>query len=121
MSIGHAVNNSKYMKAITFTLMASMILLSSLATAAQDAHSKKDIVDVAVANGNFNTLAAALKAAILGTSLLKPVLRRALFPWKAAPELRLLPFVVKRLQRTPVSNFVVLQMGLRSSICNENH
>ena len=51
------------MKAISFTLMASMILLSSLATAAQDVHSKKDIVDVAVANGNFNTLAAALKAA----------------------------------------------------------
>ncbi|MFT5395958.1 MAG: putative surface protein with fasciclin (FAS1) repeats [Gammaproteobacteria bacterium] len=63
MSIGHIVNNSKYMKAITVTLMSSMILLSGLATAAQDVHSKKDIVDVAVANGNFNTLAAALKAA----------------------------------------------------------
>ncbi len=66
MSIRHAVNNSKYMKAITVTLMSSMILLSGLASAAQDAHSKKsdqDIVDVAVANGNFNTLAAALKAA----------------------------------------------------------
>lgn len=66
MSIENVLNNSKYMKAITFTLMASMILLSMAAGAAQDAHSKKsdqDIVDVAVANGNFNTLAAALTAA----------------------------------------------------------
>jgi uncharacterized surface protein with fasciclin (FAS1) repeats len=66
MSIEKAINNSKYMNAITFTLMASIILLSTLASAAQDTHSEKaddDIVDVAVANGNFNTLAAALKAA----------------------------------------------------------
>lgn len=66
MSIENVVNNSKYMKAVTFTLMASMILLSSLVSAGEDAHSKKadhDIVDVAVANGSFNTLAAALKAA----------------------------------------------------------
>ena len=66
MSIENVMNNSKTMKAITFTLMASMILLSMVAGAAQDSHSKQsdqDIVDVAVANGNFNTLAAALKAA----------------------------------------------------------
>ncbi len=54
------------MKAITFSLMASMILLSTLVSAGDHANSEKadhDIVDVAVANGSFNTLATALKAA----------------------------------------------------------
>lgn len=59
-------SNSIFIKAISFTLMATMILLSSMVSANDHAHSKKsdmDIVDVAVANGNFNTLAAALEAA----------------------------------------------------------
>lgn len=66
MSIESALNNSRVIKGITFTLIATMILLSMMAGAAQEhSHKKTDqnIVDVAVENGNFNTLAAALKAA----------------------------------------------------------
>lgn len=66
MSIENVLNNSKATKAITFTLMVSMLLLSMVAGAAQDKHKTndaQDIVDVAVSNGNFNTLAAALTAA----------------------------------------------------------
>ena len=66
MSIENVLSNSKVIKAVTFTLMASMILLSMMAGAAQDyKKAEQNIVEVAVANGNFNTLAAALKAADL--------------------------------------------------------
>ena len=60
MSIESALNNSRVIKGITFTLIATMILLSMMAGAAQEhSHKKTDqnIVDVAVENGNFNTLA----------------------------------------------------------------
>ena len=49
----------KIIKTLITALAATSIILS---TSFADHHKKKDIVDTAVANGNFKTLAAALKA-----------------------------------------------------------
>lgn len=61
-----AININKAAHTFTGVLFTAMIILS-MSAGAMD-HGKKaksDIVDVAVANGSFNTLAAALKAADL--------------------------------------------------------
>ncbi len=52
----------KYLKGL-FTIFAITFLFSAISVSAQMKDNSKDIVDTAVAAGQFNTLAAALKAA----------------------------------------------------------
>ena len=66
------MNISKIMHAFTAVIFTAMLMLSMSAGAMHHMKGEKagnDIVDVAVANGNFNTLAAALKAAGLVDTL----------------------------------------------------
>ena len=61
-----SMNINKAMHTFTAVLFSAMVMLSMSAGAMHHMKGEKagnDIVDVAVANGNFNTLAAALKAA----------------------------------------------------------
>ncbi len=62
MSNSIAINNSNVMRILSGAIAASLLVISMIASAGEKKAESQDIVDVAVANGSFNTLAAALKA-----------------------------------------------------------
>ena len=63
MNQSNIVSSSRFINLILGALAASLLTLSMIAGAAQHKAEAQDIVDVAVANGSFNTLTTALKAA----------------------------------------------------------
>lgn len=62
MSYSKALDSSRITNIFTGLLAVAMLSLSMFASAMDNKSEGQDIVDVAVANGSFNTLAAALKA-----------------------------------------------------------
>ncbi len=62
MSNSITITSSNVMRVLSGAIAASLLAISMVAGAAEKKAESQDIVDVAVANGSFNTLAAALKA-----------------------------------------------------------
>lgn len=62
MTYSKALDGSRMTNIFTGLLAVAMLSLSMFASAMDNKSEGQDIVDVAVANGSFNTLAAALKA-----------------------------------------------------------
>lgn len=62
MSYSKALGSTRITNIFTGLLAVSLLAISMMASAMENKAKSKDIVDVAVDNGSFNTLAAALKA-----------------------------------------------------------